>query len=168
MTAINPITNSTAELAAVAAADLQNQTPATANDSTTGGADDDEFGPAVHVTLTSSGQAVVTDSPGAASAGPAPTPDAASSSTAAPASSSAPSTQSSGGAAAPAKHAGGGGGGGVSTSTDSALTATIDEAKRKVAPQVGVVGANEVVDKQGNIDQIELAKLVAAQAAKSV
>ncbi len=55
-----------------------------------------------------------------------------------------------------------GGGGGISY-TD--LTSDAEEtAKRKIRPQVGSVGADSVVDKQGNIDQAKLKELLQSQA----
>lgn len=43
----------------------------------------------------------------------------------------------------------------------------IESAKRKVIPQVGVTGANDVVDNKGNISKARLAVEIAEQAKKS-
>ena len=53
----------------------------------------------------------------------------------------------------------GGGGGGVTVDNSGA----VDKAKREVIPQVGVTGANKVVDKDGNINRRELKQLIQQQ-----
>ena len=56
------------------------------------------------------------------------------------------------------------GGGAAPEATPAVDTASlIETAKRKVIPQVGVAGANAVVDNQGNISRTRLAQLIAAQ-----
>jgi hypothetical protein len=53
-----------------------------------------------------------------------------------------------------------GGGGGVSVDDTSS---DVTKAKRKVAAQVGIVAANQLVDKKGNINRIGLAEELAKQ-----
>jgi len=52
----------------------------------------------------------------------------------------------------------------VTSSSAANTESLISSAKRKVIPEVGVAGANEVVDKNGNTDKIKLAELISQQA----
>jgi hypothetical protein len=45
-------------------------------------------------------------------------------------------------------------------------TLLVEEAKQQVIPKVGVAGADKVVDSKGDIDQVELNKLIAQQEAQ--
>jgi len=106
------------------------------------------FGPAANITLSASAQSAVT-SQGSSSGNGAST--------------------ASTGNSAPTAPAGVGGGSsaistGSNTSTSSSETSElVEEAKRKVIPQVGIKGADEVVDNQGNINEVKLHELIAQQ-----
>ncbi len=50
-----------------------------------------------------------------------------------------------------------------STSSSSDVELLIEEAKQQVIPQVGITGADEVVDDKGNIDEVKLSELIAQQ-----
>jgi len=52
----------------------------------------------------------------------------------------------------------------VTSSSAANTESLISSAKRKVIPEVGVSGANEVVDKNGNTDKTKLAELISQQA----
>ena len=54
-----------------------------------------------------------------------------------------------------------------SSSTSSDVEFLIEEAKQQVIPRVGVTGADEVVDDQGNIDEVKLSELLAQQVTAS-
>ncbi|MES2984698.1 MAG: hypothetical protein V4735_05885 [Pseudomonadota bacterium] len=68
----------------------------------------------------------------------------------------------------PGQTAAGGGGAPVGGAvTYDSVSEAVTKAKREVSPQVGVSGADQVVDTQGNIDYGKLQQLVDLQAAKT-
>ncbi len=134
------------------------QTPSQAADIQN--SNNDQHGPAAIVDLSPQAQVASQPTASTSDAGapaPAATPSTqAANDTAATSDTDDTGTADSGASAAPA----GGGAGGVSFSQVSSDASTV---KRRVADQVGVVEANFLVDKQGNIDQIGLDKALQAQ-----